>query len=61
MGSASSKRMEKKYKDVLSFDDLLKDVQEFEKKLSAMKSEIKEFDTEFDQVRERTQKKIRDF
>ena len=63
MGGINQKRakLEKKYQDIFSFDDLLKDVQEFEKKLSSMKQGIKEFDSEFKDVKERTQKKIREF
>lgn len=60
-GVSTKKKLEKKYEDILSFDDLLEDVKEFEKKLADMKSGIKDFDKEFSTVKERTQKKIRDY
>ena len=59
--TTKKRKLEKKYEDILSFDELLSDVKEFEKKLASMKEGIKEFDQEFSIVKEKTQRKIREF
>ena len=40
------RKLEKKYKDIFSFKELLSDVKEFEEKLAKMKSGLKRFDSD---------------
>ncbi len=56
-----SKKLEKKYKDIFDSKELLEQVREFDEQLNKMKKELKNFDQEVESVREKPQKKIRDF
>ena len=56
-----NKSIEKKYKDILSYKDLIKHVDEFEQKLKAIKQHTKAFDNEIKVLRDKDQKKVVEF
>lgn len=56
-----NKRLEKKYKDILSYKDLINKVDEFEEKLRKMKENSKSFDDEIKVLKDKDQKKVIEF
>ena len=59
--SGNQKRIEKKYKDILSYKNLIKKVDEFEQKLKAIKEHTKSFDDEIKVLKDKEQKKVIEF
>ena len=55
------KKLEKKYKDIFDSKELMNQVREFDEQLEKMKQELKNFDEEVEFVRDKPQKRIRDF
>jgi len=61
MGQVGSKVIKKKFKKVLEARDLIEDALDFDKKLAAIKSHLKEFEHDLDPFKDKEQKKIRNF
>lgn len=55
------KKIEKKYKDILSYKDLIKHVSDFDERLKQIKEHTKTFDDELKTFKDKDQKKVRDF
>ena len=55
------KKLEKKYKDILSYKDLIHKVDEFEQKLKSIKEHSKAFDDEIKVLKDKDQKKVIEF
>jgi hypothetical protein len=54
-------KLEKKYKDVLSYKDMIKSVSDFDEKLRQIREHTRNFDDDLKMFRDKDQKKIRDF
>lgn len=54
-------KLEKKYKDILSYKELITKVDAFEEKLRAIKEHSKTFDDEMKVYKEKEQKKVIEF
>ncbi len=54
-------RLEKRYKDIFNSKDLIIQVREFDEQLETMKKELKSFDKNIDTLKDKPQKKIREF
>ena len=52
------KSLEKKYKDILSYKDLIKHVSDFDERLKIIKEHAKDFDQELKQHKDKDQKKF---
>ena len=61
MGQVGSNILKKKYKKVLDSRELIEDALDFDKKLTAMKSHLKDFEKDLNPFKEKEQKKVRDF
>jgi len=61
MGQVGSNVLKKKYKKVLDSRELIEDALDFDKKLASIKSHLKEFEDDLDPMKEKEQKRIRDF
>lgn len=48
-----TKKLEKKYKHVLGYKELIKHVSEFDERLKAIKEDLKDFDEDLKMFRER--------
>ena len=57
----SQKRVEKKYKDILSYKELINKVDEFEERLKQIKEHTKNFDDDMKTFRDKEQKKVFEF
>ena len=57
----SQDKLEKKYKDILSYKDLIHKVDEFEEKLKAIKEHSKAFDDEIKTYKDKDQKRVIEF
>lgn len=55
------KKLEKKYKDILSYKDLIKKVNDFDDRLRQIKERATAFDDELKTFKDKDQKKVRDF
>ena len=55
------KKLEKKYKDILGYKDLIKHVDEFEQKLKKIKEHTKSFDEDIKGLKDKEQKKVIEF
>lgn len=55
------KKLERKYKDILSYKDLIRKVNDFDEKLKQVTKNSNAFDDELKSFRDKDQKKIRDF
>ena len=54
-------KLEKKYKDILSYKELINKVDEFEQKLKNIKEHSKSFDDELKVLKDKDQKKVIEF
>ena len=54
-------KLEKKYKDILNYKDLIKQVSDFDERLEQMKVRVNSFDDELKVIKDKEQKKVRDF
>ena len=63
MGDVSVKddKLEKKYKDILSYKELIHKVDEFEQRLKAVQAHSKSFDDELKVLKDKEQKKVIEF
>ena len=61
MDNIKQKKMEKKYKDILSYKELINKVDEFEEKLRSIKEHVKAFDDEIKVLKDKDQKKVIEF
>ena len=63
MGDVSIKddKLEKKYKDILSYKELIHKVDEFEQRLKAVQEHSKSFDDELKVLKDKEQKKVIEF
>ena len=55
------KNISKKYKDILAARDVIEDALDFDKKLKQVMSHLKDFEKEIDPLKDKEQKKVRDF
>ena len=55
------KKLEKKYKDILSYKELINKVDEFEERLRQIKKKTKEFDDDMKVFKDKEQKKVVEF
>ena len=58
---SNQKRIEKKYKDIISYKDLIHKVDAFEEKLKQIKEHSKSFDEELKILKDKDQKKVFEF
>jgi len=61
MPLSNSDKLEKKYKDILSYKELITKVDAFEERLKAIKEHSKTFDDEMKIYKEKEQKKVIEF
>ena len=56
-----NKKLEKKYKHVLESRDMIDNALDLDKRLKKLDDSLKKFEKEFDPVKDKDQKKVRDF
>jgi len=61
MGGVNQDKLEKKYKDILSYKELIHKVDEFEQKLKSIREHSKSFDDEIKVLKDKEQKKVLEF
>ena len=57
----ANKKLQKKYKNVIASRDLIDDALDLDKKLKSISSHLKDFEKVIDPVKDKDQKKIREF
>lgn len=59
--NSNQKKLEKKYKDILSYKDLIKTVNDFDERLKKIRENTDSFEKELKPLKAKEQKQVREF